>query len=403
MPASLATLSAMTKEIYEGTLNYQLNDEVKTLKRIERTSDGVGEDVGGKYVVFPIHTRRNQGIGARNELELLPLPGQQGTAAGRVGLKYLYGGIELSGQAMKLAKTKPQSFIAALDLEMQGLKRDLKKDLNRQVYGDGTGLVARATAAQAGVNTFTVGWAGWIQDGMQVDLIDGTTLANASPTVKASNRQVTAVVPGAPGTVTINGAVVTTAIGDILVRTGNVKREWTGLAAIITNTGLLYNIDPTVEGVWKAEVDSNAGVNRALSEGLMINMIDRISTNGGNTTVIFQSLGVRRAYFNLLVQQRRFTNTQKFEGGFSGLAFTTDEGDIPVVQDIDCPPNTQYFLNEKELKLYREGDWSFMDEDGSIWNRKEGFDAYNARMFQYSELGTHRRNTHGVIRDIIEG
>ena len=402
MPASLATLSAMTKELYEGTLNKQLNDEVKTLKRIERTSEGVGEDVGGKYVVFPIHTRRNSGIGARNELELLPTPGQQGTAAGRVGLKYLYGGIELSGQSMKLAKTKPQAFISALDLEMQGLKRDLRKDLNRQVYSDGTGLVA-ASSAIATANTIAVSWAGWLQLGMQVDVITAGTMGNPTPTVKASNRQVTAVVPGQPGSVTIDGAAVAFVVGDILVRTGSVKREWTGLQAIVSNTGTLYNIDPTVEGVWKSEVDSNSGTNRALSEGLMINMVDRVSAHGGNTTVIFQSPGVRRAYFNLLTQQRRFTNTQKFEGGFSGLAFTTDEGEVPVVQDIDCPPNTQYFLNEKEIKVYRESDWAFMDEDGSIWNRKEGYDAYNARMFQYSELGTHRRNTHGVIKDVTEG
>lgn len=401
MPASLQTVSDITKEIYEGSLAKQLNDDTVTLKRIERTAEGTGQDFGGKYVVFPIHTRRNQGIGARNELEALPTPGQQSTKAARVGLKYLYGGVELSGQTFELVDSNRQAFISALDLEMDGLKRDLQKDLNRMVYGDGTGAIAKATAATTSQNTFTAGTLLWVQDGMQVDVIDGTTLNNATPTVKASNRQITAI-NETTKVLTLDGGTFSVAVGDIIVRTGSVKREWNGLQALV-GTGILHNIDPATTPVWKSEIDSGGGTNRALSEGMMITMVDRIRKRGGKVTAIFQNLGVRRAYFNLLVQQRQFTNTKSFDGGFSGLGFVTDTGEIPVVVDVDAPENTQYFLNEKELKWYREHDFKFMDRDGGMWVRKQGFDAYSATMYQYSELGTHRRNTHGRIEDITEG
>ncbi len=102
----------------------------------------------------------------------------------------------------------------------------------------------------------------------------------------------------------------------------------------------------------------------------MVSMADRLRINGGEATLIIQGLGVRRAYFNLLAQQRQIVNTQNFEGGFKGLAFTTDSGEIPVVADIDAPANTQLFINEKSLTLYQESDWDFLDRDGSIWNRK---------------------------------
>lgn len=394
MPATMSTISALTKELYEGTLRKQLNEETVTLKRIQRTSEGVSSEVGGKYVVFPIHTTRNAGIGARLESEALPVAGQQGTAGARVSLKYLYGRVQLTGQTMELAKTNAQTFMSTLDLEMNGLKNDLVKDQNRQVYGDGIGGVAAITAAVTAA-TFTVAHTLWVQLGMMVDITDSTGV-----TIKASNRQVTAFTAT---TVTISGANVAVVIGDLITRTGSSTKEWTGLAKIVANSGTLYNVDPTVTPVWTSEVDSNAGVNRALSEGLMIQMVDRIRVRGGSTSVIFTNLGVRRAYFNLLSQQRRFTGTKEFTGGFTGLAFTTDMGDVPVVVDVDCPPNTMYFLNEKELKWYREGDWSFMDRDGSMWQRVVGFDAYEATMFQYSELGTHRRNSHGVIKDITEG
>lgn len=406
MPATMATVSAILKEIYEPKIQEQLNDSAVTLKRIERTSEGVGEDVGGRYVTFGVHVRRNSGLGARNELELLPVPGQQGFTSGRVGLKYLYGGVKLSGQTFRLADKNFQAFSSALDEEMEGLKDDLAVDQNRQIYGDGTGAIATATAAGAGVNTFTSAPGAtnptdvmYVQEGMMVDLVDGTTLGNPSPTIKASNREVTAI-NVSTGVVTLSGAVFSPAVGDILVRTGSVNREWTGFGKIFANSGTLYNIDPTVEPKWKAEVDTTGG---ALSEGLMILMADRIRANGGSVTAIFTNLGVRRAYFNLLSQQRQFTGTKEFAGGFTGLTFTTDAGDIPVVVDTMTPKGRMYFVNEKSIKVYREGDWSFMDYDGSKWQRTIGYDAYEATMFQYSEIGCKRRNTNGLLTNITEG
>lgn len=397
MPATMATVAAITKEIYESKLQRQLNEETVALKRLEKTSEGVTNEVGGKYVTFPIHTQRNPGIGARLENEQLPNAGNQGTAAARVGLKYLYGRVRLTGQTMKLVKTNTQAFVSALELEMDGLKNDLKKDQNRQVYGNGIGGMASITTPVTAA-TFTVAHTKWLQLGAVVDVTDVTGV-----TIKAAGRTVTAITPGTPGSVTISGANVAVVATDLLTRTGSSTKEWTGLASIVRASGTLYNVDPTTTPVWTSEVDSNSGVNRALSEGLMINMVDRIRERGGNTTVIFQNLGVRRAYFNLLTQQRRFTDTKQFDGGFTGLAFTTDQGEVPIVVDPDCPPNTQYFLNEKELKWYREADWSFMDDDGSMWQRVIDFDAYDAIMVQYSELGTHRRNSQGVIVDLTEG
>ena len=69
MPATLTTASAILKEVYEPKIQDQLQSEAVALKRIERNSDNIENTVGGKYVTFPLHTRRNQGIGARNELD----------------------------------------------------------------------------------------------------------------------------------------------------------------------------------------------------------------------------------------------------------------------------------------------------------------------------------------------
>lgn len=400
MPATLATVASILKEVYEPQIQAQLNDDAVTLKRIEKSAEGITHEVNGRYVTFGIKTRRNSGIGARNENEALPKAGQQGYAAARVGLKYLYGAISITGQTIDLANDNFQAFTSALDGEVEGIKTDLTKDLNRGVYGDGLGTVA-TVVADTGVNLFSVVDTMYVQLGEMIDVFDATGV-----TVRISNRQVTAI-NVATGVLTYDGAdgvgIVAT---DIVVRTGNVSREWTGLKKIVSDVGVLYNVDPAVEPVWKSSVDTS-GANRALSEGLMINMADSIRAVGGKTTVIFQNLGVRRAYFNLLVAQRAFTNTKEFAGGFSGLSFVTDSGEIPVVIDIDAPKNKQFFLNEKAFTLYRQKDWSWLDRDGSMWQRKIDttgtYDAWEAYLHQYSELGCHRRNSQGYIDKITEG
>lgn len=399
MAATLTSITPYLKEVYQGRIREQLNNDTKTLKRIMRSNAGVTNEIGGKYVTFPIHTRRNAGIGSRNEMEALPTPGQQGYAAARVGLKYGYGGIQLTGQAIALSDTDAKAFAKVLDQEIDGLKNDLQKDMNQQVYGDGTGAKATTTTVTAGTNIFTAVDARLLQIGEIVDLVTlPSTIVAAARTITAINLTT--------GAVTLSGATFTTASGQILVRTGSLSREITGFAAIVAASGTLYNVDPTVEPEWTATVDSNAGVNRALSEGRMITMADSIRTRGGKTSVIFQSLGVRRAYFNLLSQQRQVVNEQKFTGGFTGLAFTTDDGEIPAVADIDAPLNTQWFINEDALTFYRDEEWHWLDRDGSMWKQVRDtngdYDAYYARMVEYHELGTERRNTHGVIKDLTE-
>lgn len=405
MPATLATIESYLKEVYQGRIREQLNDEIVALKRITRSGAGVTNEVGGKYVTFPIHTRRNSGIGSRFESEALPTPGQQGHAAARVGLKYAYGGVQLTGQAISLSDTDAKAFAKALDNEVEGLKNDLKKDMNRQIYGSGNGAIGVATGSNTGA-TVPVADARLFQIGMVVDTQTGTTIDNTGLVVASVS-----LTPGS-NTVTFTTTPGTAiASADIIVRKGSGiaaggTKELTGLAAIVSDSGVLYNIDPSVEPEWKASVSANGGTPRALSEALMIRMTDDIRTKGGSTTLILQSLGVRRAYFNLLSQLRQTVNTQEFTGGFSGLAFTTDRGEIPVVADVDAPLNTQWFINEDAVTYYRDEEWHFLDKDGSMWKQVRDangdYDAYYARMVEYHELGTDRRNSHGVIRDLIE-
>lgn len=401
MPGSLTTAAALLKEIYEPGLVDQINSEVVGLRRIEKTSDGVHSDVGGRYVRFATRVRRNQGIGYRQELEQLQAGGQQGYAVAQVGLTYGYGRLRLSGQLMDLAETNEQAFVNAMDEEVDGLKDDVLKDCNRIFYGDGTGALGVITAD--GVNTVTVSSVQYLEVGQIIDIV------TPAGVVRAANRTITAI-NTATGVVTYDGADASASIvaTDIIVRQGSgpvsatVFREPHGLKSLVTSTGALYGIDPAVEPVWAATVDANGGVNRPLSEVGMIANVHRVRRVGGKTSVIFTGDGVMRSYFNLLTQQRRFTNTKEFAGGFEGLAFSAGRGEIPVVEDVDTPFNTMYGVDESTIKLYRDKTWHFPQHDGAMWKWVHDFDAWETLLKQYWQIGVKKRNANWVMRDITE-
>lgn len=397
MGATLTTVNAITKEIYGPRIVDQLENETKLTTRIEKTSRGTSSEVGGKYVTFPLKVRRNHGLSYRNELEQLGAPGQQGWTNVRVPLRYGYGRVHLSGQAFELVNENYQAFASAMTEEMDGLRTDIAKDTNRILWGDQTGKVAALDAGTT-TNTFTVteGFR-FLGIGMVLDIVDESALPTV--TYVATNRTITAM-DRANKTITIDGAAVSVAADDFIVRAGNFGKEPHGIRSLVNDSSAsLFNLSKTSEPLWQSEVDSTGG---ALSESRMIAMCDTLRENGGRPSVIWADLPTRRAYFNLLTTQRRQTNTKDFGGGFTGLTFSYDD-DIPVMTDVDAPAASMWFLREDDFKIYRSKPWYWEDRDGSIWKWVNNYDAWEAMMKQYWEFAIERRNTQGVMTGITPG
>ena len=398
MPASTATASAIAKEVYGPRIVEQLQNEVTLARRIERSSKGVTHDVGGKYVTFPVRVTRNQGIGYRQEEEALQASGQQGWASTQVPLRYGYGRVRISGPAMDLLETNTQAFTALMSREMDGLKDDVAKDVNRILYGDGSGTLALTAGSGAASASYTATNIQYLEVGQKIDIVTPGTGA-----VKASGLTINAI-NESTNVVTLS-TTATWAIGDAIVRTGNgrnasVNREPLGLGAIVSDSGVLHNIDPSTQPVWKSYRNHNSGSARPLSETDMIRTVDEARRRGGKTSVIFTDLGSRRAYFNLLTQQRQFTGTKDFGGGFTGLSFNYGAREIPVVEDVDAPPGKMWFLDEDTFKIYQSKDWHFADTDNGIWKWVSGYDSWEAILRCYWEFGVEKRNANAVFEDI---
>lgn len=398
MSATLTTVNAILKEIYEGNINDQLNNERITIKRIERTAEGTSSNaVGGKYVTFPVRTSRNAGISYRAENVQLAPAGRQGLKAAQESLKYGYGRVRLTGQLIALAESDRQSFSSAMDLEMDGLKDDILKDENRVVYGHidaavASGIKAKATGASTGT-LITVDSTQHLDEGMVIDIT-----AAGTPVSGGTAATITQI--NSATTFTVGAAVAGTVVGNYISRTGDYNQEPTGLNKIVDNSGALHGLDPATTPKWASYEDSST---TTLSELVMIGAMDNIRVAGGKVpSAIFTSLGVRRAYWNLMTSLRRYNEPKTFAGGLTGLSFMYGEKDLPLVADPDCPAKSMFFLTESEIKIWRDKPWYWEDRAGGVLQWITDYDAFEGLMKQYWQIGTHQRNAHGKLTNITE-
>jgi hypothetical protein len=387
--ATLSALDAILKTQYLGPVREQVPQKMVLHKRLKKNDDSVS----GKNFTLPLHVGGNEGIGATGDGGTLPEAGNQQYKETIVPMKYNYGRIQITGPTIKAARNDAGAFIRAVESEMKGMVKDLKKDINRQWWGDGTGVLTLCSVTNAST-TIVCSSTKYIRPGMKVDIIkkaDGTTGTGAAGRKVISVTDATHFV--------IDGAAVTTDANYAVYRAGSRNFEMMGLGGIFSDSLKIQNVDPADFAWWKAQILKNGGVDRAISETLLQLGIDRIDENSeGTCTAMYSNYGVRRAYFNLLRADRQFINTKTFEGGFSYIDFD----DKPWFVDKDCPAKSLFYTDEEELEIYRMSDFDWMDEDGKILHRVKDADAYEATIFYYAELGCSMRNAMVLIGDITE-
>jgi hypothetical protein len=419
MAASLSTVDAILKDDYKDFLD-NLNEANFLLSQVETRTD----TVQGRIARHAVHLGRSSGVGARAENGTLPTAGNQSYATVPVPVRYVYGRIQLSGPTIRQAVSDRGAFIDALDAEMEGIKRDAMKDVNRQLWGTSNGVIAQCGTTSSSTTVVLATSTGstalrqlFFDGGMVVDI--GTV---AAPTTVASARTVTAV-DETNKTITISGATVSTTSSHFVFRSGaggasnnsgqpgDGQVELTGIQTMVDDTAVLHTIDPASQPKWKAYVNANGGTNRSVTETLITGSIMKTLTNSGKKpSLLVSAEGVNLAISNLLLSLKRNMEQTQLKGGYAGIQFYSpsvsgkgDESPTALYADFDCPNNRLYGINPEVLVYHQVGDgFQFMDLDGSVMNRKPDLDAYEATLYSYGELACKQRNAHFVIKDLTE-
>jgi hypothetical protein len=419
MPATLSTVDAILKDDYKEYLD-NLNEANFILSQVETRKD----TVQGRIARHAVHLGRSSGVGARAEGSTLPTAANQSYATVPVPVRYVYGRIQLSGPTIKQAVTDRGAFIDALDAEMEGIKKDAMKDVNRQLWGTSNGVIAQCGTTSSSTTVVLASTTGstalrqlFFDGGMVVDI--GTV---AAPTTVASARTITSV-DETNKTIAISGAAVTTSSLHFVFRSGaggassntgqpgDGQVELTGLQTMVDDTAVLHTIDPSSQPKWKSYVNSNSGTNRSITETLITGSIMKTLTNSGKKpSLLVSAEGVNLAISNLLLSLKRNMEQTNLKGGYAGIQFYSpsvsgkgDEAPTALYADFDCPNNRLYGINPDVLVYHQVGDgFQFMDLDGAVMNRKPDVDAYEATLYAYGELACKQRNAHFVIKDITE-
>jgi len=422
MAANLGTLSEILKEYYLGPVAEQLNNEVLLVSRLESRS----EDLVGKRAYVPLHYGRSTGVGARGENAALPEAGAQAYDKAVYDLKYLYGRVEVTGPSMAKTKNEAASFLQALKSELDGIRNDLRKDLARQVYGDGTGVIA--TGVTSGTHTTTtieVGSEplrkGQIYPGMRINVYDDSV--SADHTHSGGAVFTVASVNLTTGVVTTTETASTAFNDDDTIRRAGVNQyapqeapvqpppnnpgtfaasdEIDGLRRIVSDAPAAFGgITPTGSNTWwdNVRLDVASLNSGTLSFGLIQQGLNLARINGGMPTAVITSLGVQREFYNLFQNDVQYIDPESlnYAQGFKALSYNG----MPVVADIDAPYGNMYILDESTLKVFSDQDWHFLDADGMTLRQVTGFDKFEAIMARYMNLGATRRNNHVVLTGI---
>lgn len=401
MPATLTTADAALKEDYLPPARDLLNNSIKLLAQIERNA----RDVVGRRAVLSLHVGRNSGVGSRAERGTLPTSGNQGYVEERVPVKYHYGQIEVSGPSIRAMKSDEGAFVRQVESEMKGVTNDLKRDINRQLFGTSDGVIASFINAGSSTTVWVFNTATpqsairQLEVGMVVDMGTGTpwTSKATGTTITANSGTSITVSPAASGAPADGDSVVRSGSGG----SGAAQKEFTGLQSIVDSTGALFNVDPSTTPLWKSTELSNSGTARPFTENLAAQAVDAVDIASGETpNLLITSDGVRRSYAAQLQTQKRFNDTLTLKGGFAAVSVAAGDTNLAMTWDRDCPDTIAFLLSTDHLTKHEMSNWEWMDEDGAVLRKVPNIDSYEATLFSYAELTTDARHTHAKIADL---
>lgn len=394
--ASISNALAILKNWYAGPIVSQFNDEIPFYKHIEKGK----EKFNGQQVIRPVKVRRNQGIGATSDGGTLPKIGQQTTAQAIIAAKYNYLRFGITGPMIKASQGDKGAFVSAMEYEMSEGLTDLKNDVNRQIFWDGTSDLAVVSANAVGSNVITVTGRESTEDGSKFLDVGAVIDIYRSTTLVASGVEITAISGTSTATLTLSAAVTVNA-NDIVVRANSFGQEIQGVLTVLDGgTSTIFNIDRSLYPAYQG--NSTSGSNGQLTLNLMQTPYNNARRRGGaKTDAVYCDFDSERYYNKLLIADKRYVGKVKGDGTFSSKDGSyLDWAGVPVVPDKDCPVRF-FFLDSSSWKKYVLAELEWADETGSHLIAQTSADSFEGRLRLFANLFCEKPSANAVLKDYI--
>ena len=398
MAVSLSDVSGALRQVIMPYVKDNFPKKTILLDQMKRDAD---VEMFNNNFYAPIRTSRQGGVTnlANGGSKLVSGGATIGSAS--VGVKLLTGTFDIQKLTIDATSATKQSVARALSFQATTLASDFARNVNRQLYGDGIGVVSEVAGSTSGT-AFTI-------QNISASIDDGRVL-NTYGSVNgdiAANKylvagQIIGVGTAAAGTTTIaavNGTNVTTltsvasnANDAIYILDGDSAgagtSEITGIRAALsstTGTSTYAGVARNVTG-WTPQFDST-------SEALTLTRMENLYiaakeySEMDDKYAIFVNKTLYRKYGDILTSMRRSVNTTELLGGWSGLEFAAGAGTVGVFLDYDVPDGEVLIINLDSWVMAQVSDlnWAENPESGSLLRRPD-YLTYQATMVWFMNI-----------------
>jgi hypothetical protein len=381
---------------------------------------------GGRLTFYQI-LAPPQNIGVSADTDAYPAPKERTDLLLTVDPKLMVGAMEI-GEITRNAVNSGASGWNGGELMMRTNEamKNTAKHIER-LYAGTAGTGRLAVVASDGSNAFVVYAAPPNNEGtllIKQNMYISVRTTNGGDTVRDScDYRLVTDVAKATNTITYNGADQTLVDGDHVHLV--VKATQTSLSSIHPN-GIRGLIDDgtyltTVQGQsrssypqLKAQVSSNGGTTRALSEAILDELIQKIyhAQDSGAPTDFWSNTGQGRMYNKFVTPDRRFNTTGapiKYTVGWQerNLVYESNWGQIEFHVAPDFVPRELYMINRRHLWRYEAkplGVWEAGGSNGLM--PSVGSSAYKPAWFQavtaIENIACNNFPAQGVVRDLLD-
>jgi len=349
----------------------------------------------------PIRTSRHSGIvNLANDGNSL-VSGKASTDQASVGVKILTGTFDISKLVLDATKTRPGAVENQLTFQARTLNNDFAKDVNRQYYSDGVGVLAQV-AGSVGAGTLSVMLPdASLDDGRSIDNY-GTVNGDINPTKYLQPGMVLGI-----GTAAADLGTISTITGNTVVVTG--------APAIVANDSI-YRVDGSGEGAGTAEIQglraalsSSSGTSEyasvarstygwapqigTVAEALSLSALEdqyisaREFAMSGDRYAIFVNKTLYKKYGDILTALRRTVNQTDLLGGWTGLEFQIGMGKVGVFLDYEVPDGEVMIINLDSWTVCEVSPMNWVEgPDGKPMVRRRDAITYQATMVWFTNL-----------------
>ncbi len=326
---------------------------------------------------------------------------------GSVAVKTVTGAFNISKLAIDASQGDKRAIANTFTEQAKAMVSDFAREVNRQLYGDATGIVAQVNGSVSSTEITIRAINASVDDGRTIDYY-GTVNSDIAPGAYLQDNMIIGIGTAAAatgtigtitnrgkdlavGTVLLTGATASAANDAVFILDGSGggagSNMFNGIREALsstTGTNLYAGLARSRDG-WTPQFGS---VSEALSLSRMENgyLSAKEYARTGDQYAIFVNKTLYKKYGDLLTSMRRTVDTADLLGGWTGLEFAAGAGKVGVFLDYQVPDGEVVILNMDSWTLCQVEDMNWLEQGADNLLRLSNTITYQAVMVWFANV-----------------